>query len=281
MQDLRQARAAGIHGKHRQVRSRQVPPSVQRQLRKRLGDRRHRRDRSGGERPGRPTAASSWRWGSRGRSRANRTSIRSSSTSARQARAPSSTATQHRGRLSNRRSRKAAAFSSRGTASPATDPVTGKYCPDQQMPQIYTAPTAPFNGIWPPFTCVVTQTSAQPDQIDQGLSLRRFGDSSNPNCPADTADFVPGRNYWHDANNDVTSDPDGAGPSRASGLLHLHTLEPKPRGNHLRTDDPRFVLLFITPYNSFTKQGNAAFPIVAMAASTSRATECSTAAGSG
>ena len=35
-------------------------------------------------------------------------------------------------------------------------------------------------------------------------------------------------------------------------------------GNHIRNDDPRFVLLFITPYNSFTGNGNEIFPITAI-----------------
>jgi len=34
--------------------------------------------------------------------------------------------------------------------------------------------------------------------------------------------------------------------------------------NRLRIDDPRFVLLFISPYNSFTQQGNDNYPISAV-----------------
>ena len=35
-------------------------------------------------------------------------------------------------------------------------------------------------------------------------------------------------------------------------------------GNHLRNDDPRFVLLFISPYNAFTGNGNETYPITAI-----------------
>ena len=58
---------------------------------------------------------------------------------------------------------------------------------------------------------------------------------------------------------------------RAAGLLYVYRsgrLEPsRPSASHpnrLRIDDPRFVLLFISPYNSFTMQGNDNYPITAI-----------------
>jgi Putative Flp pilus-assembly TadE/G-like len=145
----------------------------------------------------------------------------------------------------------------------------GNYCPGGNMPQFYTNPQPPWDTRWPPYDCVITQTTAAASQIVQGFDLRFFGVSNNPSCPADNAAFVPGRNYWHDANNNFTSDPDGAGPEppQADYYTFATTRAGRPvlpHGNHLRNDDPRFVLLFITPYNSFTGNGNERFPITAI-----------------
>jgi hypothetical protein len=139
------------------------------------------------------------------------------------------------------------------------------YCPNvSSANQFFQLPQpAPWDA-WAPFTCVLTQSSASVNQIQQGLNLRLFGVSNNPSCPADNAAFVPGRNYWHDANNDFTSDPDGAGPEPSQADYYTFTRSSRNHGNHLRTDDPRLVLMFITPYNSFTGNGNETFPITAI-----------------
>ena len=144
------------------------------------------------------------------------------------------------------------------------------YCPNVSgANQFFSLPQpAPWDG-WAPFTCVLTQTSAAANQIVQGFNERFFGVSNNPNCPADNAQFVKGRNYWHDFNNNFTGDPDGAGPepSQADYWTFATSRSGRPvlpHGNHLRNDDPRFVLLFITPYNSFTGNGNETYPITAV-----------------
>jgi hypothetical protein len=121
---------------------------------------------------------------------------------------------------------------------------------------------APWDG-WAPFTCIATQTSASPNQIVQGLNERFFG-NNNPSCPADDAQFKPGRNYWHDLNNEFVGDPDGTGPEPPQADYWTFARSSRNHANHLRTDDPRFVLLFISPYNSFTGQGNEVFPITAV-----------------
>ena len=86
---------------------------------------------------------------------------------------------------------------------------------------------------------------------DAGFNQRLFGVNNNPTCPAETSNFVPGRNYWHDANNvfdNFTFAQDNPAP---------------PRGNRLKfLEDPRYVTLFFTPYDSFTSSGNETFPIV-------------------
>ena len=145
------------------------------------------------------------------------------------------------------------------------------YCPSVSgAPQFFSTPkAAPWqnwganNGAGP-FTCVITQASANPNQVGQGLSLRFFGVANNPNCPADSASFVAGRNYWHDYNNSDSNmyDPDGStGPMPPEPDYFTFARTSRGHGNHLRNDDPRLVLLFITPYNSFTNQGNETFPI--------------------
>lgn len=139
------------------------------------------------------------------------------------------------------------------------------YCPGWSgINQFFNLPKpAPWDA-WAPFTCVATQTSAAANQIMDGFNDRFFNDPSNPSCPADNAQFVPGRNYWHDLNNEFFGDPDGVGPEPIQADYFTFTRTSRNHGNHLRTDDPRFVLLFITPYNSFTGQGNEIFPITAV-----------------
>jgi Putative Flp pilus-assembly TadE/G-like len=123
---------------------------------------------------------------------------------------------------------------------------------------------APFEK-WPPFRCVLTQTTAAANQIVQGFNERLFGKSNNPKCPTeDTTGYPPptgskapwtkGRNYWHRDNNvidDYTFAWDGTGiPSGAT------------KGNTLLSNDPRLVTLFFTTYDSFTGPGNEVYPIV-------------------
>ena len=139
------------------------------------------------------------------------------------------------------------------------------YCPNvSSANQFFSLPQPPPWDAWAPFTCILTQTSAAANQIMDGFNDRFFNDTSNPSCPADNAQFVPGRNYWHDANNEFFGDPDGIGPEPVQADYFTFTRTSRNHGNHLRTDDPRFVLLFITPYNSFTGNGNETFPITAV-----------------
>lgn len=156
-----------------------------------------------------------------------------------------------------------------------TDGSGNPFCPDLSSPnQFFSLPKpAPYDN-WAPFTCVLTQTSAAANQVIQGFNQRIFGVQNNPSCPADTSLFVPGRNYWHDANNAFAADPDGAGPlavqedfytfARPSRVEPVVSGTALPHPNRLRLDDPRFVLLFISPYNSFTQQGNDNYPITAL-----------------
>jgi hypothetical protein len=142
------------------------------------------------------------------------------------------------------------------------DFVNTPYCPTVSgANQFFSLPQPfPWDG-WAPFTCILTQTSATPNQVIQGLNDRFFGNPSSPSCPADNAQFVRGRNYWHDLNNEFFGDPDGAGPEPIQNDYFTFTRTSRGHANHLRNDDPRFVLLFITPYNSFTGNGNETFPI--------------------
>lgn len=136
---------------------------------------------------------------------------------------------------------------------------TTPFCPSSS--QFFNTPkAAPFDD-WPPFRCVLTQTtaSATPGQMIQGFNLRFFGTQTNPTCPTEDTSWTPpdpapwtkGRNYWHDANNQIdeyTFAQDNPAP---------------PRSNRLRDDDPRQVNLFMTAYDSFGGSGNQTFPIVA------------------
>jgi hypothetical protein len=139
------------------------------------------------------------------------------------------------------------------------------YCPTVSgANQFFSLPKSPPWSAWAPFTCVLTQSSASVNQVMQGFNERFFGVSNNPTCPADTAQFVPGRNYWHDRNNEFVGDPDGPGPEPMQADYWTFARASRNHGNHLRNDDPRFVLLFITPYNSFTGNGNETYPITAV-----------------
>ena len=123
----------------------------------------------------------------------------------------------------------------------------GEFCPGpnyggESVGQFWNTPKAsPFDN-WPPFTCVLTQTSNSANQIEQGLNARIF--PSGGGCPADNASsWVFGRNYWSDANN----------------LNDDYTFGSK---NGFNKKDPRQVDLFFTPFNSFTGNGNEEFPVV-------------------
>ena len=114
---------------------------------------------------------------------------------------------------------------------------------------------SPFDS-WPPYRCVLTQTTAAANQLIQGFNDRIFADPGNPQCPSDDAtQYVKGRNYWHRDNNgydDATFAWDGDTPNDKSDDW----------GNELRDGDRRLVTLFFTAYSSFTSPGNETFPIV-------------------
>lgn len=125
-------------------------------------------------------------------------------------------------------------------------------CPDVSgVNQFFNSPPAPFDALWPPYTCVLTQTgSAPPGQIIMGIKARL---GLGTTCPSETnGEFEFGRNYWHDANN-----PSGAAYTFAEMI-------PTPvHGSNLRDDDPRLINLFMTSYDSFGSAGNETYPIVA------------------
>ena len=131
---------------------------------------------------------------------------------------------------------------------------TTPYCPGTSG-FFNTPKAAPFDT-WPPFRCVLTQTGNS-SQVIQGFNDRIFNKTNNPKCPADdAAGYVKGRNYWHRLNNDYTAETfawDGQGSPGSDG---------DPKGNTLRSDDPRLVTLFFTTYDSFTDTGNEVYPIV-------------------
>ena len=121
-----------------------------------------------------------------------------------------------------------------------------------------TPKAAPFDT-WPPFRCVLTQTGNS-SQVIQGFNERIFNKTNNPSCPTDDAlAYVKGRNYWHRQNNGYDAETmawDGTGsggPGDPDGM---------PKGNTLKSDDPRLVTLFFTTYDSFTDTGNEVYPIV-------------------
>ena len=119
------------------------------------------------------------------------------------------------------------------------------------------SPPPPYDAEWPPITCVLTQTG-NPSQLIDGFLERFFNDSSNPACPSEGAvpapEFVQGRNYWHDSNNDNDDDK----------YTFAEQIPTNVHGNGLGTGgpDPRLVQLFMTGFNSFGGSGNALFPIV-------------------
>ena len=128
-------------------------------------------------------------------------------------------------------------------------------CPSQS--QFFALPkAAPFDD-WPPLDCVKTRPTGAMNQLLDGLNLRIFGVRSNPSCPPDNGDgYVRGRNYWHRENNDydgVSFAWDGDTPSEGDDLT-----------NRLDPADPRLVMLFLTPYDSFSGSGQDVFPIVSL-----------------
>ena len=130
---------------------------------------------------------------------------------------------------------------------------TTPYCPDNSA--WFNQPKPDPFANWPPYRCVLTQTGNS-SQVIQGFNERIFKKSNNPRCPEDDMRYVEGRNYWHRMNNDYDDDTfawDGTGPPLPNG--------PK-KGNTLRSDDPRLVMLFFTTYDSFTSTGNETYPIV-------------------
>jgi hypothetical protein len=128
-------------------------------------------------------------------------------------------------------------------------------CPNLNSWGQMQSPPAPYDTEWPPYTCVLTQTG-NPRQLLDGFLERFFNDSSNPVCPSEGAapapEFVPGRNYWHDANNSNDNDE----------FTFAETDPTLVHGNNLQKNDPRKILLFMTGYDTFGASGNALFPIV-------------------
>ena len=109
-------------------------------------------------------------------------------------------------------------------------------CPSSSS--FFALPKTPPWDDWPPFTCVLTQVGSTANQALDGFEERMFG-TTNPTCPLDGVGFVPGRNYWSDANN---SDDTWTFPN-------------------LHPDDPRIVRLPVLPSSGFSGNGNETHPI--------------------
>ena len=74
---------------------------------------------------------------------------------------------------------------------------------------------------------------------------------------------MKGRNYWHDENNQSLYDPPGnQEPDPPEFDWFTFARPARNHGNLLKKEDPRYVPLFMTPYNSFTGSGNELHPIV-------------------
>ena len=109
-----------------------------------------------------------------------------------------------------------------------------------------------------------TQTASTPNQVMDGFNERLFGDPTSPSCPLDDAAYKKGRNYWHDENNQSLYDPPGNQEPDPPEFDWFTFARPgRNHGNLLKKEDPRYVPLFMTPYNSFTGSGNELHPIVA------------------
>ena len=148
---------------------------------------------------------------------------------------------------------------------------TNPLCPGTS--QFFSTPKPfPFDSDYPPWRCVLTQptAAAAPGQVMQGFNLRLFGVANNPVCPADPGTlppppdgpFAPGRNYWHNDNNDNDN------YTYADNLVGYGVPDPNPLdnlSNRLKPaeEDKRKVNLFFTPYDSFTGSGNETFPVIA------------------
>jgi len=106
---------------------------------------------------------------------------------------------------------------------------------------------------------VLTQTGNS-SQVIQGFNERIFKTNNPSSCPTDSAvGYVEGRNYWHRLNNAYDAETfawDGTG-SGGPGDPDL-----APKGNTIRSGDPRLITLFFTTYDSFTNTGNEVYPIV-------------------
>jgi hypothetical protein len=111
--------------------------------------------------------------------------------------------------------------------------------PDPCNPPYGANKAALFSTPNPPFwQCVGVQTGASVGQFSDGIQARVLnggvactGGSCPNTCPANTAAFVPGRNYW-------SSDWTGS-----------------PSTFTVRDDDPRLVLLFMVPFGAFRGNG--------------------------
>jgi Flp pilus assembly protein TadG len=104
-------------------------------------------------------------------------------------------------------------------------------------------PGPPWEDEWEPITCIFTKTGNFPEELVAGLQKRILGAEGVTTCPDDDAEFVRGRNYWNDANNNFDATDKYAFP-------------------HFHAEDPRVVTLFVTEYDSFSGSGNTQLPIV-------------------
>lgn len=107
-------------------------------------------------------------------------------------------------------------------------------CNPPYSPPVTSSLFATPNSSDQPWDCVGTQNGATPGPFTKGIQARILG-SSAPNCPANTASFVAGRNYWSTDWTGGTFKVDAA--------------------------DPRLVQLFMVPFGAFRSTGNKLFPI--------------------
>ena len=109
-------------------------------------------------------------------------------------------------------------------------------------------PGPPWNdGRWPPIRCVKTRPTGSMNQLEDGLNLRFFNDKNNPSCPADTAAFAKGRNYWDKDTN------------AANGQLYGY--KEGAHDTNFNPNDPRIVTIFLVPTEAFAGNGQNTYPI--------------------
>ncbi len=113
-------------------------------------------------------------------------------------------------------------------------------------------PPAPYDVEWQPYTCVRSDGPPAPGQVKQGLTsaFSRASTATTCTCPQeqDNTDFVGGRNYWDDSNN-------LSGGTYAFADQGVH-----PNNLKSQTEDQRLVTLFLTTYDSFTRERRRYIP---------------------